>query len=218
MPRHRLSADDWLAFERLAIRYDDPGQLERELEELTQLRQRVAELERDAGEVDRLRQRVGELERDGGELTWLRQRVAELERGRRPQQPARPPPPAPADNDYLLHRVGWGVMWRLMAIAAVQIVYLPRIVSWVALGVVVAFVLIGAWRFRLWSKRSLWGTLWRLGAASCLTLATVRLSTEIYVLTLGVAILVALGDVVWTVLWPILPIPGREQSAYRPRR
>ncbi|HEX4213037.1 MAG TPA: hypothetical protein VIA06_06895 [Candidatus Dormibacteraeota bacterium] len=216
MARHRLSADDWLAFERLAIRYDDPRELERDLDELVQLRQRVAELEREAGELDRLRARVGELEVDGGELTWLRQRVAELERGRRPE-PSRPPP-VPVDNDYLLHRVGWGVMWRLMAIGAVQLVWLPRIASWIALGVVVAFVVVGAWRFRLWSRRGLWGTLWRLGAASCLTLATVRLSTEIYVLTLGVAILVALGDLVWTVLWPNLPVPGREQPVARSRR
>lgn len=216
MSRHRLSADDWLAFERLAIRYDDPRELERDLDELVHLRQRLSELEQDAGELDRLRRRVRELEHDGGELTWLRQRVAELERGQR-AQPSRPPPP-PVDNDYLLHRVGWGVMWRLMAIAAVQLVWLPRLASWIALGVVVAFVVVGAWRFRLWSRRGLWGTLWRLGAASCLTLATVRLSTEVYVLTLGVAILVALGDLVWTVLWPNLPIPGREQVSYRSRR
>lgn len=102
---------------------------------------------------------------------------------------------------YLVHRLGWGAVWRFSALAALQLLNLPQ--RWLIAFVAALVVLLGAGvPLKLWRRRSHMGTVWRLALAEGLGLATVRLPPIFYFtgLALGAAILMA--DLIWTVLWP----------------
>ncbi|MBO0707068.1 MAG: hypothetical protein J2P43_09135 [Candidatus Dormibacteraeota bacterium] len=114
---------------------------------------------------------------------------------------------------YLVHRLGWGVVWRFAALAGLQLLNLPTrwLIPFVAALVV---LLIAGYPLRLWRRRSLLGTAWRLALAEALSLATVRLPPIFYFAGLGLGAAILMADLIWTVLWPWMyePRPGGEEG------
>jgi hypothetical protein len=114
-----------------------------------------------------------------------------------------------AQPAYLVHRLGWGAVWRFSALAALQLLNLPPRLLIPFVGALV--VLLGAGvPLKLWRRRSHMGTVWRLALAEGLGLATVRLPPIFYFsgLALGAAVLMA--DLIWTVLWPWMYESARD--------
>ena len=219
MPWQRSNhQEDWRGYQRLA-EYGSPRQIERDLAELDEVRQRLAaiggprpypgrEPEWEPTPVTGLHpQNVSEAlalyDRgllDDAELEGLLGRgpgsagAGDSERRwwrrRSTSQPA-----------YLVHRLGWGVVWRFSVLAGLQLLNLPtRLLIPFAAALVV--FLIAGYPLRLWKRRSLLGTAWRLALAEGLALATVRLTPILYFAGLGLGAAILMADLIWTVLWP----------------
>lgn len=219
MPWQRSNQVDWRGYQRLA-EYGTPTQIEADLAELDEVRQRLAAIGRpqpypgrqpaewdptpvtglqprnvsealalydrgllDDAELETLLGRGSGRARDGvSERRWWWRRAG-------------------APPTYLVHRLGWGVVWRFAALAGLQLLNLPT--RWlIAFVAALAVLLIAGYPLRLWSRRSLLGTVWRLGLAEALTVATVRLPPIFYFSGLGLGAAILMADLVWTVLWP----------------
>lgn len=225
MPWHQSSRAE-RAYLRLAD-YGTPRQIEADLAELEEVRQRLAAIGRPRPYQDREPDWeptpvTGLHPRNVSEALALYDRGllddAELEilLGRSSGAPSG----AEADRRwwrrrartqpaYLVHRLGWGAIWRFSALAGLQLLNLPP--RWLIAFVAALVVLLAAGvPLKLWRRRSLLGTVWRLALAEGLGLATVRLPPIFYFtgLALGAAILMA--DLIWTVLWPWMYEPGAD--------
>ncbi len=217
MPRHQSRRAE-RAYQRLA-EYGTPRQIEADLAELDEVRQRLAAI----GGPRPYRGQDPEWEptpvtglhpQNVSEALALYDRGlledAELETllGRRSAAAGGPDSErrwwrrhAHTQPAYLVHRLGWGAVWRFSALAALQLLNLPP--RWLIAFVAALVVLLGAGvPLMLWRRRGHMGTIWRLALAEGLGLATVRLPPIFYFtgLALGAAILMA--DLIWTVLWP----------------
>ncbi|MBO0702932.1 MAG: hypothetical protein J2P38_08365 [Candidatus Dormibacteraeota bacterium] len=215
MPWQRSNQADLRAYQRLA-QYGDPRQIEADLAELDELRQRLGAIGRprpyggpepewdtapglhprtvsealamydrgllDDAELEAMLGRGSGGSRSGDERRWWQRRHG--------SQPA-----------YLVHRLGWGVVWRFAALAGLQLLNLPTrlLIPFVA---ALAVLLIAGYPLRLWRRRSLLGTAWRLALAEGLSLATVRLPPIFYFTGLGLGAAILMADLIWTVLWP----------------
>jgi hypothetical protein len=142
------------------------------------------------------------LQRDLAELYELRQRVIDLSQPR-PEEWRHEAAPSEGNlPPFVVQRLGWGLIWRVGALAAVQVLSVPRVPGALVLALLALVVVIGAGS--LLRRRSLAGTLWRIAAPALVTQLAVHLATPYYLLALGIGILVVAGDAVWTVLWPDL--------------
>ncbi|MGH7921303.1 MAG: hypothetical protein ACREQM_15375 [Candidatus Dormibacteraceae bacterium] len=216
MPGQRLSERDWRALQRLADQYGDPRDIEADLAELDELRNRLGAIggprpfhnrepdwdpvlpgdglapqsvsevlalyDRgllDDEELERLLGRGGAAGGDPGRRWW-----------RRRGQPA-----------YLIHRLGWGATWRFAALAGLQLLELPE--RWlIGFAAALVVLLLAGLPLKLWRRRNLFGTVWRLALAEALCLATVRLPPIFYFSGLGLGAAILMADLIWTVLWP----------------
>ncbi len=228
MPWQRSNQPDWRGYQRLA-EYGSPQQIEADLAELDEVRQRLAAIGRprpypprepeweptpvtglypqnvsealalydrglvDDTELETLLGRGSEGGRAGdAERRWWRRRAG--------SQPA-----------YLVHRLGWGVVWRFAALAGLQLLNLPT--RWLIPFVAALLVLlIAGYPLKLWRRRSLLGTAWRLALAEALCLVTVRLPPIFYFTGLGLAAAILMADLIWTVLWPWMYEPRADRG------
>ena len=215
MPGQRLTGDDWEAFRRLAAQYDDPRQIEADLDELEELRQRLGALGRprplrdsepdwwdredraltphsvsealalhDRGllDDDALRDLLGLEPAETGARWWRR--------GRTKTAPA-----------FLVHRLGWGAVWRFAALAGLQLVWLPQ--KWmIALVAALLVLILAGLPLRLWKRRNLFATIWRLAVAETVAIITVHFIPVVYFVGLALGCAVLTADLIWTVLWP----------------
>lgn len=231
MPWQRVTRLDWEAYQRLA-EYGAPSKIEADLAELDEVRQRLAAIGRPRPYVSAQTDwestpATGLHPQTVSEALQLYDRGllddAELEAllGRGPRQ-RRARASAGSDGarwwerrthsqpSYLVHRLGWGAVWRFSALAGLQLLNLPP--AWL-IGFVAALVVLLAAGIplRFWKRRSLMGTVWRLALAEGLGLATIRLPPFFYFAGLGLGAAVLMADLIWTVLWPWMSEPEPEE-------
>jgi hypothetical protein len=106
--------------------------------------------------------------------------------------------------DYVVHRLGWGIIWRFAALAIAYV--FPTQAQKVAIVVgllLLAFLVAGAY-LRWWRRSDLTGTVWRLALAAGLAVgvSVVGLPAVVILTVLTFGCLLMLADVAWTVLWP----------------
>ncbi|MFZ0217390.1 MAG: hypothetical protein WAM30_15770, partial [Candidatus Dormiibacterota bacterium] len=129
------------------------------------------------------------------------------EPARRWRRGGRRPRAAPA---YLLHRLGWGAVWRFAALAGLQVLWLPT--KWmIAFGAALGVLVVAGLPLKLWKRRNLFATIWRLALAEGLALMTVRLLPVVYFAGLGLGCAVLTADLIWTVLWPWMYEDAQER-------
>lgn len=234
MPWQRVTRTDWDAYQRLA-EHGAPSRIEADLAELDEVRQRLAAIGRprpypspppdwEATPVTGLHpQNVSEALQlydrgllDDAELEALLGR-GPGPRGTRTRAGARAGAAEPrwwerrphSQPSYIVHRLGWGAVWRFAALAGLQLLNLPP--AWL-IGFVAALVVLLAAGIplRFWKRRSLMGTVWRLALAEGLGLATIRLPPFFYFAGLGLGAAILMADLIWTVLWPWMSEPDPD--------
>lgn len=224
MPWQRSNQVDWRAYQRLA-EYGDPRQIEADLAELDELRQRLGAI----GRPRPYRGREPEWE-PGPEAGLHPQNVSEAlalyDRGLLDdadleallgRSPGRDPEVrwwqrrTRSQPAYLVHRLGWGAVWRFGAFAGLQLLNLPS--RWlIAFVAALTVLLIAGFPLKLWRRRNLLGTAWRLALAEGLSLATVRLPPIFYFTGLGLGAAILMADLIWTVLWPWMYEPRKDRA------
>jgi hypothetical protein len=145
------------------------------------------------------------------------------------QAPPRRRPPRPAGArrflpslgvggppDFIVHRLGWGIIWRFGALGLAYILF-PTQAQKVAIGVgllLLAFLAVGGY-LRWWRRSDLTGTAWRLALAAALAVAAtaIGLPAVVVLTVLTFGCLLMLADVAWTVLWPWMGEEDEPQPA-----
>ena len=146
-----------------------------------------------------------------------------------PQASPRPRQPRPAGGrrflpslgvggppDYIVHRLGWGIIWRFGALGLSYVLF-PTQAQKVAIGVgilLLAFLGVGGY-LRWWRRSDLTGTAWRLALAAALAVGAtaIGLPAVVVLTVLTFGCLLMLADVAWTVLWPWMGEEDEPQTA-----
>lgn len=205
MQQREIKPEEMQVVFRLALRYPDLADLEKDLDRLDAMQARLQELSRP---------RVMEGAKDPGTQSVRPSSVDDLLKLREagvisdatvrwflgvqePRQAPAPPLPAPKDlwQRHLPERLAWAVLWRiglLPSVVAFQEVSTPIAIAGIAVAAValIAAALVGGYAKRL----TLLGAVWREAAALLLLYAILRLSPSLGVLlALGTALVLGLA-------------------------
>ena len=200
-----IRPDEMIVIGRLAAKYPDLHQAEKDLEQVDTLKQQVAEVSRpsvvrgskDAGATGVHPRSVDDLMRlrDAGIIsdTTIRWFLGVEERRREPA----PPLPAPKElwAGHVPERVAFGAIWRIGLLAAVLVVerFSALVTALALLVVLIGLAAIGV-RLHLWKRLTLPGAIWREAVALVLFYGAFRFAPTLAVLAVvGVVLVLALG-------------------------